>query len=279
MIEAVGHRVPPPASSFPYKQHLIFPRVDAAAQHRRVGLVFVDRPKLAAQQPHRRVEPLQTARKIGEQQVGGVVQAQVRLFVAEDRLAVARKILLRDHDPAAPAERRDSLRHDHERPPCAEPPAAPPADDAHDARQRPDDPEQHARGPEGVAPSCRLFPREGGGRRGCSRRGGRFDNSRRKRLRRQRHLAVERDDAERQDERRGHRPQHHDAVQAVEGLAAQQQFEKEVEDRQAHSGLQAVDHQGVHGQRRFSCSMRSISSRSSPTEIFSSSMSAETAPR
>ena len=40
-------------------------------------------------------------------------------------------------------------------------------------------------------------------------------------------------------------------VQAVEGLAAQQLFEKEVLLRQTGADLQAVDHQGVHGYRRF----------------------------
>ena len=69
------------------------------------------------------------------------------------------------------------------------------------------------------------------------------------------------------------------AVQAAEGLAPEQQPEEEPRHGQTGRHAPRIGQQGFHGQRVRLFSMRSIRARSSSTEIFSSSTSADTAPR
>lgn len=277
MIEAVGDRAPPPADSFPYEQHLVTPGIDAARQHGGIGLVFVDGPQLAPQQPHRRIEPLQAPCQVGRQHIERVVQADMGLFVGEDRRAVPGQIGVGDHDEAAPAERRDLLRETDQHRAVVQPFAAPPADHPHDGGQRPQRPQTGRDGSRQEEHADERPPRKR--RRSIGRHWGG------KRIRDEEfgghgQFAADRDHAQRQQERKEDRPQHHDPVEAVEGLAAQQQLEKEVENGQTDTDFQAVKRQFVpHGYRMFWRSMRSISSRSSSTERRSSSTSAETAPR
>ena len=81
-------------------------------------------PQVAAQKPHRGVEPLHRTSKVDQQQVQRVVQTHVRTLVCKDRRAVLPKVPLRDHDIAAPAYGRDILIHTHERRAVIEPLAA-----------------------------------------------------------------------------------------------------------------------------------------------------------
>jgi len=205
-----------------------------------------------------------------------MAQPQVGAFVQQDGVAVLGEVLPGHDDVTPPTERRHGPVRAHQHRPVLQPFAASPPHEAHHAEKRPAGPEKRGDGSGQKRSSGQFLPRKrrrnrfgGNGRRHLFRRKFRQDG----------HLTVNSYHAQRQHEREHHRPQHHDAVEAVKSLAAQQQFEKQVENSQTSSDFQAVDHQVIHGYRRFSCSMRSIRRRSSSTEIFSSSTSAETAPR
>ena len=181
------------------------------------------------------VEPLQAPRQVGHQQVDRMVQADVGPFVGQDRRAVLRQVLLGNHERSRPStERSDALRQAHEDRPVVQPFAAAPADHPHHRAQR----------PERNAGRWRRLPSRKAPRRGFSRGkavpAGRAVSEAAPVPSRKpgpqassgssRQTVIH---AQRQHEREEHRPQHHDAVEAVEGLTAQQQFEKKVENRQA----------------------------------------------
>jgi len=205
-----------------------------------------------------------------------MAQPKVGAFVQQDGVAVLGEVFPGHEDITSPTERRHGPVRAHQHRSVLQPFAAPPPDEAHHAEKRTAGSEERNDGSGHKSASGQFLPRKrlrrrlgGNGRHGLFLRRFRQDGQ----------FAVDRYHAQRQHEREHHRPQQHDAVETVEGLAAQQQFEEQVENSQTAPDLQAVNHQVIHGYRRFSFSIRSISSRSSPTEIFSSSTSAETAPR
>ena len=83
-MEAVGDGVAARTNSFFYKGILIGLHVGIAAEHGVVGLVLVDGPQLALQQPGCRIEPLQVAKDLGQQHFLRMAEGQMRLFVRED---------------------------------------------------------------------------------------------------------------------------------------------------------------------------------------------------
>ena len=207
-----------------------------------------------------------------------MVHADMGPLVEQDRLAADRPVAVGEHDVASPAERPHRIASMYQNGPVIEPLAAVATTDQPDhTAQRPAEPHKRPCHSHGKESSEQPLPRE---RMAFSRKVRRSGNCRQNRNGQRRQCPVDRDDAKRQHEREHDGPQYHDAVEPMEGLAAQQQFEEEVENRQTGPDLQAVYRQIVpHGYRWFWFSMRSINSRSSSTEIFSSSTSAETAPR
>ena len=173
-----------------------------------------------------------------------MTQPQVRPFVKQNRPAVFRQVPLGHHDIASPAERRHGPFRAHQHSPVLQPFATSAADQTQDSDERTKRPQQRGGRPEQECRPGEHLPRK--------RFGKRFGEDRRNSLpvrdfRQDGDFAVNRDHAQRQHEREEHRPQNHDPVEAVEGLTAQQQFEKEVEDSQADADFQAVNHQVVHG--------------------------------
>ena len=100
----------------------------------------MDGAQLTAQEPHRRIEPLQAPRKVGHQQVERVAQPQVSLLMQHDRLAVLGQILFRHHDIPVPAERYDRLVGAYEHGTVAQSLPVPPADHVQYAAYRPERP-------------------------------------------------------------------------------------------------------------------------------------------
>ena len=273
----VGNREFSSAGSPADQQQLVAPQINSAAEHGFVGFVFVDRAQFAPQQPDGRIEPLQTAGQVDQKQVCRVVQTHMGPFVGQDRSAVSGQILLRNNHPMPPAEGCHALRHMDENRTVIESFAASPTDQPTHGSQRPQNPQQGYDNSGGINPTRQLPPVKRP-RRLRSLRCGERPGEPIGRQRRQ--LPPYGDHAQRQQKRYGHSAQQNETVESVESLAAQQQPEKEVEYRQTRPGLEAVDQKCVaHGCFGFCRSMRSISSRSSSTEIFSSSTSAETAPR
>ena len=173
-----------------------------------------------------------------------MAQPQVRPFVKQNRPAVFSQVPLGHHDIASPAERRHGPFRAHQHSPVLQPFATSAADQTQDSDERTKRPQQRGGRPEQECRPGEHLPRK--------RFGKRFGEGRRNSLpvrdfRQDGDFAVNRDHAQRQHEREEHRPQNHDPVEAVEGLTAQQQFEKEVEDSQADADFQAVNHQVVHG--------------------------------
>ena len=278
MVEIVGCdkglRADRPAD----QQQLVGAGIRPGLEHRAVGLVLVDGAQLPPQQPYRRIEPLQAAGQIGKEQVPRMVQPHMGPFMQQDRRDLFGRLRLREHDIPAPAEGGDRLRRAHQHHPVRQAFAAPAADHPHDGRKRPRHAACGRQHPGKIEPAEKRRPREG-----CR---GRHRGGSRPHLRRMDpyfirygDLAADGDDAQRQEEREHQQCQHDKAVQAAEGLAPEQQPEEEPRHGQTGRHAPRIGQQGFHGQRVRLFSMRSIRARSSSTEIFSSSTSADTAPR
>ena len=83
-MKAVGDGVAARTNSFFYKGILIGLHVGTVAEHGVVGLVLVDSPQLALQEPGCRIEPLQVAKDLGQQHFLRMTEGQMRLFVREN---------------------------------------------------------------------------------------------------------------------------------------------------------------------------------------------------
>ena len=219
-------------------------RIGPARDHGTVGLVFVDGPQFAAQQPHGRIEPLQTPGQIGDQQVGRMAQPQVRPLVAENLAAIGGHIVFGDNNIAPPTERCDaSGRHPYEHRAVVEPFAtarthrAGHPDDRAQGMQQHDGGTDHEKHPEQRPPVERGFLGHDDSGRSVQRNRGRGQH---------RQLAIDRHDAQRQHESEEHAGEDDEAVEAMERLAAEQQLEKQIEDRKTNRSLETIYKKSVH---------------------------------
>ena len=192
----------------------------------------------------------------------------------QDRRLVGGLQPLRKHDIASPAEGRCGPRRPHQHDTARQPFAAPAADQPDHATQRPERMQPRGDRSRAEQHGNHRLPRERRGR--CRGRRCRVDNLRQ--LGHRWDFAVARNDAEGQQHGKGCSGKQHQPVEPVEGRAAQHDPVEDPEDRQADGRFQQIGQKGLHGYFAFFVSMRAISSRSSSTEIFSSSTSAETAP-
>ena len=198
-----------------------------------------------------------------------------------DDLATALPVVpFGEDDIAHPAERGEFPLVQYQLGPGIDRHAASRADQPHDAAQRHRRPERRSEGTGQKESLHGPLPK-----RRTGLRSGRFECNRNVEKVRQRkclgtgHLPIDGNRAERQQERNDECRQQQHAVETVESLAAEQHLIKEIEHRQTGAGLEIVCQKVLHGYRSLWVSISRISSLSSSTEIFSSLMSADTAPR
>ena len=252
---------------------MVFPEVCATPKHGIVGFIFVEFLQVRAEHPDGRIEPLQGGQDVHQQQFHGVPVRDVRFLVGQDGRAVTLPVFPGQHDVPHPAERDDIPVRDDDLAALLFPDRFPRAyqfDNGQDGHRHPYQHESDAgeeKDRQGKLPPggrCRFRDDRGGSA------GGRNPLLRRRLL----HRLADRDDAQRQQERQHGRADQDDAVETVEGLLLQQETIEQVEDQQRHGHLAFINEERRHGY--FCFSIRSMSSFSSSTEIFSSFTSAET---
>ena len=88
MTYAVDIRLQTHPHGFGHKKLLICSCIDASADDRMVGFVFVNGTEVSPQKPHEGVEPLKKGHKVEQQQVVAVAQTYVFALVSKEQGAV-----------------------------------------------------------------------------------------------------------------------------------------------------------------------------------------------
>ena len=295
MTEAVGKGIAASAGGLLYQKHLVFFRIESGPQYGAVRFVFVYVLQLPSQEPHEGIEPLQTSRRVEQKQIPGVAEAEVCPFVGDNLVFIA--VAVRKDDVAHPAERYGgvSCAYEHGMPVESCPFAGAYrsedfGDGGQHAQQRdrrtaPEEAGDERReeravfGGYGLVRFRRLWLRE---RFGCRNRSDTVGSE----------FVSDRDDggigfgtgglggkgdeSGRNEESEHRRGEEYRPVEAVEGVAAEEEPVKQPECRDTDADLEKIPNERLHGYS-FPFSILSINSRSSSTEIFSSRTRVDTA--